>query len=147
MCPTCMLMGAASPRWTKHTATPLPPAGQRQGTPSLVISQVTFRERSTVDSQVLIAGGRSWVIMPLCGNGITIGMNTSFLLNTLTWLLSWLPIAYRSGAAVAPCLAALVKPAYHSRQHHSPILWSLSHLLQSVVVLQLLSGLINQVLR
>jgi flavin-dependent dehydrogenase len=56
---------------------------QRAGTPPLVISQITFRERSTVDAHVLMLGDAAGTIAPLCGNGMSMGMNASFLLQRL----------------------------------------------------------------
>ena len=56
---------------------------QRAGTPPIVISQITFRERSTVDSHVLMLGDAAGTIAPLAGNGMSMGMNASFLLHGL----------------------------------------------------------------
>ena len=56
---------------------------QRQGTPPLVISQITFRQRSTVDNHMLMLGDAAGTIAPLCGNGMSMGMNASFLLHRL----------------------------------------------------------------
>ncbi|RIY12464.1 NAD(P)/FAD-dependent oxidoreductase [Hymenobacter rubripertinctus] len=56
---------------------------QRQGTPPLVISQITFRERSTVEGHVLMLGDAAGTIAPLAGNGMSMGMNASFLLHPL----------------------------------------------------------------
>ena len=58
-------------------------AAQRQGTPPLVISQITFRERSTVEGHVLMLGDAAGTIAPLAGNGMSMGMNASFLLHPL----------------------------------------------------------------
>jgi flavin-dependent dehydrogenase len=58
-------------------------AAHRQGTPPLVISQITFRERSTVDAHVLMLGDAAGTIAPLCGNGMSMGMNASFLLHSM----------------------------------------------------------------
>jgi flavin-dependent dehydrogenase len=49
----------------------------------VVISQITFRERSTVDQHVLMLGDAAGTIAPLCGNGMSMGMNASFLLYPL----------------------------------------------------------------
>ena len=56
---------------------------QRAGHPPIVISQITFRERSTVDGHVLMLGDAAGTIAPLAGNGMSMGMNASFLLNGL----------------------------------------------------------------
>ena len=56
---------------------------QRAGNPPIVISQITFRERSTVDAHVLMLGDAAGTITPLAGNGMSMGMNASFLLNGL----------------------------------------------------------------
>ncbi|MBC6611441.1 FAD-dependent oxidoreductase [Hymenobacter sp. BT507] len=56
---------------------------QRAGTPPIVISQITFRERSTVDAHVLMLGDAAGTIAPLAGNGMSMGMNASFLLHGL----------------------------------------------------------------
>ena len=58
-------------------------AAQRQGTPPIVISQITFRERSAVDAHVLMLGDAAGTIAPLAGNGMSMGMNASFLINGL----------------------------------------------------------------
>ena len=58
-------------------------AAQRQSTPPLVISQITFRERSTVENHVLMLGDAAGTIAPLAGNGMSMGMNASFLLHSL----------------------------------------------------------------
>ena len=58
-------------------------AAQRQSTPPIVISQITFRERSTVDHHVLMLGDAAGTIAPLAGNGMSMGMNASYLLNGL----------------------------------------------------------------
>jgi flavin-dependent dehydrogenase len=49
----------------------------------IVISQITFRERSTVDADVLMLGDAAGTIAPLAGNGMSMGMNASFLLHGL----------------------------------------------------------------
>lgn len=49
----------------------------------VVISQITFRERSTVDDHVLMLGDAAGTIAPLCGNGMSMGMNAGFLLHPL----------------------------------------------------------------
>lgn len=56
---------------------------QREGNPPIVISQITFRERSTVDGHVLMLGDAAGTIAPLAGNGMSMGMNASFLLHGL----------------------------------------------------------------
>ncbi|MBF9238060.1 FAD-dependent oxidoreductase [Hymenobacter sp. BT683] len=56
---------------------------QREGNPPIVISQITFRERSTVDAHVLMLGDAAGTIAPLAGNGMSMGMNASFLLHGL----------------------------------------------------------------
>lgn len=56
---------------------------QRAGNAPIVISQITFRERSTVDGHVLMLGDAAGTIAPLAGNGMSMGMNASFLLNGL----------------------------------------------------------------
>jgi len=56
---------------------------QRAGNPPIVISQITFRERSTVDTHVLMLGDAAGTIAPLAGNGMSMGMNASFLLHNL----------------------------------------------------------------
>lgn len=56
---------------------------QRAGTVPIVISQITFRERSTVDGHVLMLGDAAGTIAPLAGNGMSMGMNASFLLHGL----------------------------------------------------------------
>ena len=56
---------------------------QRAGNPPIVISQITFRERSTVDTHVLMLGDAAGTIAPLAGNGMSMGMNASFLLHQL----------------------------------------------------------------
>lgn len=56
---------------------------QRAGTAPIVISQITFRERSTVDGHVLMLGDAAGTIAPLAGNGMSMGMNASFLLHGL----------------------------------------------------------------
>ncbi|WP_206985006.1 NAD(P)/FAD-dependent oxidoreductase [Hymenobacter telluris] len=53
---------------------------QRAGKPPIVISQITFRERSTVETHVLLLGDAAGTIAPLAGNGMSMGMNASFLL-------------------------------------------------------------------
>lgn len=53
---------------------------QRAGKPPIVISQITFRERSTVEAHVLLLGDAAGTIAPLAGNGMSMGMNASFLL-------------------------------------------------------------------
>ena len=58
-------------------------AAHRQGTPPIVISQITFRERSTVESHVLMLGDAAGTIAPLAGNGMSMGMNASYLLHGL----------------------------------------------------------------
>ncbi len=58
-------------------------AAQRQDTPPIVISQITFRERSTVDNHVLMLGDAAGTIAPLAGNGMSMGMNASYLLHGL----------------------------------------------------------------
>lgn len=58
-------------------------AAQRQSTPPIVISQITFRERSTVDNHVLMLGDAAGTIAPLAGNGMSMGMNASYLLHGL----------------------------------------------------------------
>lgn len=58
-------------------------AAHRQATPPIVISQITFRERSTVDAHVLMLGDAAGTIAPLAGNGMSMGMNASFLLHGL----------------------------------------------------------------
>ncbi|MCC3156548.1 NAD(P)/FAD-dependent oxidoreductase [Hymenobacter sp. 15J16-1T3B] len=58
-------------------------AAQRSDFPPLVISQITFRERSTVDNHVLMLGDAAGTIAPLCGNGMSMGMNAGFLLHPL----------------------------------------------------------------
>ncbi|QKG57030.1 NAD(P)/FAD-dependent oxidoreductase [Hymenobacter sp. BRD128] len=55
-------------------------AAHRQPTPPIVISQITFRERSTVDAHVLMLGDAAGTIAPLAGNGMSMGMNASYLL-------------------------------------------------------------------
>jgi len=55
-------------------------AAHRQATPPIVISQITFRERSTVDAHVLMLGDAAGTIAPLAGNGMSMGMNASYLL-------------------------------------------------------------------
>jgi flavin-dependent dehydrogenase len=55
-------------------------AAHRQSTPPIVISQITFRERSTVDAHVLMLGDAAGTIAPLAGNGMSMGMNASYLL-------------------------------------------------------------------
>ncbi|HLK97289.1 MAG TPA: FAD-dependent monooxygenase, partial [Hymenobacter sp.] len=42
-----------------------------------------FRERSTVDTHVLMLGDAAGTIAPLAGNGMSMGMNASFLLHQL----------------------------------------------------------------
>ncbi|MDQ2793324.1 MAG: FAD-dependent monooxygenase [Bacteroidota bacterium] len=56
---------------------------QRAGNAPIVISQITFRERSTVDGHVLMLGDAAGTIAPLAGNGMSMGMNASYLLNGL----------------------------------------------------------------
>ena len=56
---------------------------QRAGHAPIVISQITFRERSTVDAHVLLLGDAAGTIAPLAGNGMSMGMNASFLLHGL----------------------------------------------------------------
>lgn len=56
---------------------------QRAGNAPIVISQITFRERSTVDGHVLMLGDAAGTIAPLAGNGMSMGMNASFLLHGL----------------------------------------------------------------
>ncbi|AHJ95556.1 hypothetical protein Hsw_PA0223 (plasmid) [Hymenobacter swuensis DY53] len=56
---------------------------QRAGQAPIVISQITFRERSTVDAHVLMLGDAAGTIAPLAGNGMSMGMNASFLLHSL----------------------------------------------------------------
>ncbi|NVO32339.1 NAD(P)/FAD-dependent oxidoreductase [Hymenobacter lapidiphilus] len=56
---------------------------QRAGTVPIVISQITFRERSTVDAHVLMLGDAAGTIAPLAGNGMSMGMSASFLLHGL----------------------------------------------------------------
>ena len=56
---------------------------QRAGHAPIVISQITFRERSTVDAHVLMLGDAAGTIAPLAGNGMSMGMNASFLLHGL----------------------------------------------------------------
>jgi len=56
---------------------------QRAGHAPIVISQITFRERSTVDTHVLMLGDAAGTIAPLAGNGMSMGMNASFLLHGL----------------------------------------------------------------
>lgn len=56
---------------------------QHAGTPPIVISQITFRERSTVDGHVLMLGDAAGTIAPLAGNGMSMGLNASFLLRGL----------------------------------------------------------------
>jgi flavin-dependent dehydrogenase len=58
-------------------------AAHRQATPPIVISQITFRERSTVENHVLMLGDAAGTIAPLAGNGMSMGMNASFLLHGL----------------------------------------------------------------
>ena len=58
-------------------------AAHRAGDQPIVISQITFRERSTVDGHVLMLGDAAGTIAPLAGNGMSMGMNASFLLNGL----------------------------------------------------------------
>jgi flavin-dependent dehydrogenase len=58
-------------------------AAHRQSTPPIVISQITFRERSTVEDHVLMLGDAAGTIAPLAGNGMSMGMNASFLLHGL----------------------------------------------------------------
>ena len=58
-------------------------AAHRQATPPIVISQITFRERSTVESHMLMLGDAAGTIAPLAGNGMSMGMNASFLLHGL----------------------------------------------------------------
>lgn len=55
-------------------------AAHRQSTPPIVISQITFRERSAVDAHVLMLGDAAGTIAPLAGNGMSMGMNASYLL-------------------------------------------------------------------
>ena len=56
---------------------------QRVANPPIVISQITFRERSTIDSHVLMLGDAAGTIAPLAGNGMSMGMNASALLHPL----------------------------------------------------------------
>lgn len=56
---------------------------QRAGHPPIVISQITFRERSTVDAHVLMLGDAAGTIAPLAGNGMSMGMNASCVLHPL----------------------------------------------------------------
>lgn len=56
---------------------------QRAGNAPIVISQITFRERSTVDAHVLMLGDAAGTIAPLAGNGMSMGMNASYLLHGL----------------------------------------------------------------
>ncbi|GAB3638675.1 NAD(P)/FAD-dependent oxidoreductase [Hymenobacter arcticus] len=56
---------------------------QHEGNAPIVISQITFRERSTVDAHVLMLGDAAGTIAPLAGNGMSMGMNASFLLHNL----------------------------------------------------------------
>ncbi|GAB3829865.1 NAD(P)/FAD-dependent oxidoreductase [Hymenobacter jeollabukensis] len=58
-------------------------AAQRGDFTPVVISQITFRERSTVDQHVLMLGDAAGTIAPLCGNGMSMGMNAGFLLHPL----------------------------------------------------------------
>jgi flavin-dependent dehydrogenase len=58
-------------------------AAQRAGNAPIVISQITFRERSTVDAHVLMLGDAAGTIAPLAGNGMSMGMNASYLLHGL----------------------------------------------------------------
>ena len=99
-------------------------AAQRQGTPPIVISQITFRERSTVDSHVLMLGDAAGTIAPLCGNGMSMGMNASFLLQglLLEFLAGRLTRAQLEQQYTRAWrrLAALAEPAHHGGSPHSP---------------------------
>ncbi len=49
----------------------------------LVISQINFSSKKTVENHILMAGDAAGLITPLCGNGMSMAMHSSFILNGL----------------------------------------------------------------
>ncbi len=49
----------------------------------LVISQISFAKKTSVENHILMVGDSAGLITPLCGNGMSIAMNASFIASEL----------------------------------------------------------------